>query len=739
MVYNIGIYIFAFLVVLTYPSLKTVSVDFRNLPEPLVIKISPNNPSLAAFFDVELEVGDSELFSEEPPQLLIAGTNGLSPQNDYAQSQEEEISDDIRVLTGEEIRVSLSADLPAMYGTDGELLPLGERMRQMEGYFATQDQPLLLTQSWQKKAQELLFAANTQDITEVDQKLIPTKHAGSPILVKRVEESPEGSALPGGLPGRPSPSSRVESETGKESGQKVGQKVGQKTGQSLSEQSPNEPEVVQNNKEKTAYVISGEIELGGGLAHLMGESHLIVYREENGQIKDEGKIWFDQGRYEIVVQDIAGYLIVELQNKEGKVLGLSEQDLYGWDRTPYAHNKIEGVHFMIEPVQRGIDIEVSSARSAPGIQAIKNAWVNIEGLGRLLSLKGSRYMDPFIEEGSTFWVKSSLNNNWATHFPVHSQGSSALRMFPKLYLQTVATSIEEKFDETKGWIAGRVGGMQKPIAGAKIEIVGIDSEHKAIYFTDSTELIQWPDKAIPFTSTNGMFIVPNLSPGAYSVRVVIGDKILPAESLYVESQSVTYLDLEYGTTRVAGLNLYDPIFNLDRLGATLRVFGSEREFQIFGTEGDRLSFPEGRGTLTLEVDAGREYLVSKTQFSRNSRALRVPMVPEKWFYESLIKKGQSQFTELGTVVGFIDGDEYDVIITGGDKESEADELEIIYFNSSGEIVEAEHGVKGGGFIIPNLPEGLVGISVVPHNKKKVLLKSVVSERGFVTTFAATLN
>ena len=486
-----------------------------------------------------------------------------------------------------------------------------------------------------------------------------------------------------------------------------------------------------------SYVISGEIELVGGLAFTGNRSSLEVYREIDGEKVNVGTVWLSQGRYEIVVDELIGYLVLELTDYQGETISMEEVDLYAWENLPYATNKIEGVHFLLKPLERGINFELHSSRSYKDKNIhVKSAHVIVDELARQITkVNPHKYQDKHFLEDSSLWVRTQKAKYWGTIAPIQAYGLHQVQAFPEAYLQALASDLDIKLNRKKGWVVGKVKGQQGPLKDVAIEVAGLNKNYKGIYFKTASELVFWPDKKLKKTTDNGLFVVPDLEPGIYAIRIRIGSDYFPAEVIKVEAEGITYLDLSYLEMKSASINIHDRAYGVNYLGAQIKVYGSDDELFVSGSYKDRLRYPSGQGTMTLEVDAGSEYMLAKTKVTRNLRSIRIPVVSQKWLNEILTTQGIEYNNEKGAIVGYVDGDDYDVLLS---ESIENEDLQIIYFDQKGQVIDEGFGVKGGGFIVVNAPEGLKSLAIIPQNKKSILMKSLTLEAGYVNSFETSL-
>ncbi|MCB9027353.1 MAG: carboxypeptidase regulatory-like domain-containing protein [Bdellovibrionaceae bacterium] len=689
------------------PSTKPKIVDLRCIDETLVISISQSNPAFAALMDSQVELADLDTLESKEAISLQSGTLTVNLGNQ--ENTKKIIFENAKIVSDDVIEISTFDVLPSIYNSQGELLPLSERKESLKKYFENSDSEELKITTWREKAKELIENADKTDITMQSEKLMASANNFQPIIIRKPENK------------------------NKKTKAAIVPKTNTKAKSNIA--SPEIATVDSYLKEfpQRNYIISGEIELAGGLAFAGQKSNLYVYRELDGEIVNSGTIWLDQGKYEIVVDDLRGYLIIELVDEKGETLGLSEHDLYVWENLPYENNKIEGVHVELFPLNKGLQFELQSSRSYKNHKIyIDKAGVAVDELGRSVSETSKNlFQDKFFTEDSFVWLRSNKKKYWSTLAPIQGYGLSQIQMFPEAHLQALAADLNVDLNNQKGWVFGKISGESGPLADASVEVVGISDNYKTYYFSLISELVFWPDKKAEKTTANGMFVVPDLAPGTYAIRIKIGENYLPSEIFKVESQNITYLDLSYKKMRTASVNVFDKAYGVNNLSAHIHSYGSENDLYVNGGSKDILRYPSGNGTMTFEVDAGSDYLLSKVQVPRNIRALRVPVISKKWMGQLMTETGIGMEYSSGMTIGYVNGDDFDVLLS---EKLDPDEIKIIYFDEKGQLSDKGHGTKGGGFIISQLPEGLMSLAIIPHNKKTIIMKTLTVEAGYANSF-----
>jgi hypothetical protein len=143
------------------------------------------------------------------------------------------------------------------------------------------------------------------------------------------------------------------------------------------------------------------------------------------------------------------------------------------------------------------------------------------------------------------------------------------------------------------------------------------------------------------------------------------------------------------------------------LEADVRIAGSLKEARTDqGQVG--LRYYKGKDLMFVEADAGPTHYVGRITVPRTANIFKIPMIRKAWLEEISGQARISRAPSAGTIVGFVQGDDFTVGLP-----SHLISAEIIYFDANGRYVGKEVGPAGGGFAIFNAEAGLQQISVLP--------------------------
>lgn len=674
----------------------------------ITIKLNLNSPAYAAFEDINFDWKSRPAFintklknkllkAGEPSRILeLVPDANESPVRLIALSglniktmPSEVTSMNVASATSETheqalVKVSqikmASAITPTMEDERGVLLPLNERKARLADYYANQS-----------------FASPTSGLEEKAQEL-------------------------------------VERELIKQTGSRILAQARSRQGMVASQQSsPKRSQQAQINL-FNSYRVEGSIEIVDGLAYTGVNDRIEVFRYFGSEVQQVADVNLNEASFKIDTNELSGYVVGELRANNGELLGLGEIDLVHLAKSKPGLQQLSNVKLRIKPVYDGFNGSILSAYSFGKYKvAVKEQLASIDGLERELKLENETDIkDQTLMYGSSALIRTSGEKHWSSLVVGVSGHKSNIRMYPTTNVEALLKPYRTESSDY-GVVWGRVVDESgKPVAGAQVELPG-DLGSGAIYFHEfSMEEILIPDEKRTSTSKNGWFAFVKVLPGLQAVRGTLGKTLLPTQVFTAEEEHVSYIELKLGRTRHIDIQLYDAFSKLD-IEADLQILGQKEELyeNIVGEK--ILEIPGGQGPVYLHTDAGEKFEVTRFNFNRSDWSLEVPMIRTSWLEAVKIEKKITYTSDTGTVVGFVNSDGFEVFM-GEDVKYESSQ--IIYFDQQGRILKKPHGIKGGGFIMFNVPQGL-RTTVVMSDKGEISTKLLVVEPG--TTAGFVLN
>jgi len=691
-------------------------VDFRAVSAPLFISVIKNSPAYAALEDTrslltqtdqdsnfietyrESQLQSGQELSESmikvieidlapPPLEKWQPLNGLvitrvkTPANKFQELDPE--------------NVFTKTPVAKLYGSGGRLLSVQQRK---ENLLKQYEQKGLAGPTVAQKAQ-ILIEMELKKTAKIREKIMIVKPT-----------SPE---LPPASREKPAPPQEPPAEN--------------RTG--FLEDNPEEP-----NRE-LSYTLFGNLQMTGGLAYTGDDEELVVFRVDQGQLLEQGQIFISEGRYKIYVEELKGYIVAELRDRSGDLIGYDELSLFEISGIPRNESRIEGMDLSLSPAANGLVTDVISAKSYDNVKIpVKKPRLFLDSLGReIVADSEGQFRDGGIINSSSYVLRAQSKNHWGSLAVGLSGYKSEVRLFPETLVTallniTVGGLDEEEMDQY-GIVWGRVILNGEPVTGAEVELAGEQNIHP-VYFNHYI-----PDKKMTRTGKDGLFAFVKVIPGIQAVRVFYEGRYLPAEVIPAEARQVSYVSIPIVKMKTARVRVFDGLDTTINLPATLNVVGTEDYIEVEAVENQRVKIPGGKGMMLLEVDSGDPYFISRMTIDRSSQHINVPMVHKKWLENQALEKKINVVRNTGTVVGFIQGSDFEVFM---DQQVKYSRNNIVYFDQEGTIIYGDKGVAGGGFVMFNAPAGYRSIAVLPDDGTKVFTQIVVTEPDVVSVLSKAI-
>ena len=453
--------------------------------------------------------------------------------------------------------------------------------------------------------------------------------------------------------------------------------------------------------------VVGAVELGGGLGAL-DPGQIRVFHRRDGALLRHGEFDFARGEFRIAMaREAGGELVAELRSETDRVLGVGRlfvSDVFK------ARKPILKVHSTENNT-------IASAYSADGLgDAVPVAGVHlqVEGLGLSRSLRTNSQGTASTQEldgGSHFEWIASKEGFWTSRTTGHSDWTNRIVMFPDRMMNALFQTLGiQKFDRATGILWGHVRHRGVPIEGVRVSLE--DSTGTPVYFSGP-----FPNDRLAGTSANGQFAFFQLKPGVYQVRAHAKGVELPTKMVEVYENSVSTLDISTSKALSAQVQTYDGVSG-EPVTASVQLTGTHRV--ATASEGRlNLRFSEGVDPLMLDVFAGPQSFTSRIAGDRFMKHQRVPVIRAAWVEEVLTQAGIVHQMARSMIVGFIQGKDFsaEVKLSSGQDRNLGQENRAIYFDGHGNVLRgSERGIAGGGFVIPNLPEGFVQLNLKSENE-----------------------
>ena len=472
--------------------------------------------------------------------------------------------------------------------------------------------------------------------------------------------------------------------------------------------------------------IDGQIEMTGGLGWIGPETDLVVRRTVDGRTQEKGRIWVTEGKFEIHVSKATGYLVAELQTRDGRVLGRGEVNLVGVLGTaPTSGQRIGDLKIALRPTT-----EVASLRAVSGYShgerkiALADAQVEIDSVAHAMSVDDEGFVgEPSIGAGSSYVARASAPKHWPSLIVAGADRPRDVHLLPNGMVKALVDLSLKKNDRrdalNESIVWGQVTQGTEAVAGASVELT---AGQTPIYFND----FYLPDQTLQRTGKNGLFAFVNVKSGVQAVRVRRGEVAYPAQIFASEAKHVSYVELSLRDKVVAEFNVSDVLGGNRLTPANLKLVGTDAALATKGR--DVVELNTAGDAMMIEADAGPDFEVSRTTVGAEPREVQLPIVRREWLRGLYGARTIEPKLDRGAVVGFVDGQDFEVEMTGGLLK---ERLPIVYFDALGKPVAGPTGIAGGGFAILNAPTGVQTVQIHPTQARASFTQVVVAEPNLV--------
>ena len=460
------------------------------------------------------------------------------------------------------------------------------------------------------------------------------------------------------------------------------------------------------------YHFSGTVTMTNGAGYIEGQQQILIRHEVNGLADSHGKIDVTSGRFAINTDDLSGQVVAEVRDQSGALLARGVTDL------PAAPTKT--LNILVSPAFAGTQGEVVSTNALGSRQvSIPDATVMIGGIDRIVTYnnRAQAYTDRLLVQPSNYLVEATHERYWPSIEAAESAEKFQVQLFPEKFLESFLELTLKKYAardaENLGLIWGKVTMEGEPVEGAKVRIVGENSQ-TPVYFTGFI-----PDLARNTTSASGEFAFSALDPVETAVQITLGAKLFWPVLLPIRAHTVSYADLHIERPRDVDFYCHEAFSNRP-LGAEVVPLGTDEEFYVPSQGSHQTNLQTIKGITLLEAKTDDSHAVTRLVLHARQTDVNFPFIRKDWLEYMAEKSGTSnQQYSTSASLFFITGDDYDVTIGSGG----AHPLQkIAFFNSKGNYVNKP--VADGGFLIFGLPQGFQTVTLISNRTKKVVTRLV---------------
>lgn len=480
---------------------------------------------------------------------------------------------------------------------------------------------------------------------------------------------------------------------------------------------------VGDNSNTTAGIrrIVGPIEITGGLA-VTNEHHIEIRRNDEGVLKELGRVDLVKGTYNIDVEQTTGTVVARLVNKDGKTLG---EGSFRLNRIiGGTQNYLTGPKIKVEP-HPDYSVAVLSAynskanETAPAqtrvtfVKGVSDVSVNREGIASMEN----------VTRGSSTVMRAAAPKHLETTNLIVSGKESRSTLYPETMVQALLDIVaQDRNESTEGapsLIWGKVMLDGKAVAGIDV-MVETAPDLKPIYFNQ----FMMPDAKLTKTSDNGMYAFIHVPAGFHSLLATRSDSIFGYVNVVSEEGAVAQGDLEATMKNESvPLRVFDA-FNGEPAKAEVTMQSLSEELQVEAGNAT-ISLPHlNRFGLMRVHPEGTDYIPARYVYNDNDEFIHVPLVRWEWLRAIKTFLRINDSPSAAFIVGFVPDEDFEVFLAAYDNFNPQD---IVYFDMQGRVLQNRKGAAGGGFIIYNVPQDTHEVVVTGSRTRKVYSRVVPVE------------
>ncbi len=241
-----------------------------------------------------------------------------------------------------------------------------------------------------------------------------------------------------------------------------------------------------------------------------------------------------------------------------------------------------------------------------------------------------------------------------------------------------------------------------------------------------------PDQTRTKTSENGMFSITLSNPGWNELIVELSDGRRIRINTLVFSGKVSQVEVDVPkNTSPLILRSFDA-FTGDPLRSNIEIQQLEQPIDT-GFEGTTtVEVPKTNNLSYVLVSPEAPYEKIRLSYMHLEDYLHIPLFTKTWLDEFKAYLKVSDEPQTGNVVGFVQGDDFTIEIQNKDSSSK-----VVYFDQQGHF--SNQGLAGGGFIVFNLEENQVNLTLLSKRNNKEIVRIVRPEKEWTHVINANFE
>ncbi len=488
-------------------------------------------------------------------------------------------------------------------------------------------------------------------------------------------------------------------------------------------------------------IVQGNFELRDGVGIT---DHIIdIKRVEDGLVREQGRINLSAGTYSIEIESPNGYLVAEVRDKSGLIIGEDRQRLVNLQgrgsflQGPFikvkrpdgtlAGNPSQGKGNPSASVNWATGGDTVAAKGKSGgsssVASFKAAPSATSG-GTVLAATIFNDQKVFTRATDEFSNVSLLSSTIARIYDpsqiynnvvsIRMAGERAeTPMFTKSWLSNAVNIVarEQQIQIKQGLpvLIGRVFVDGQPMAGAQVQIEK-SLNARAVYLDQFLN----PSSVIAETTSNGYFMFVGVDPGSYDVVAFANNHIIGSQLFTAEAGSISFQNIYSKNIPVSQMIRSYDAFTADPVETDIYLSSQDEIIQTAEGSASFRSYVENNVSDFTVRTADPQYVPLRLVQSGKKDYAHIPMIQENWLNQIKQSKLINDLPAHGTIIGFTPQLKYEVYLAADNY----DKSNVVYFTKEGELASTPQA--NGGFIMFNVPEGA----------KEVVLNNLENEKIF---------
>lgn len=489
--------------------------------------------------------------------------------------------------------------------------------------------------------------------------------------------------------------------------------------------------------------IKGKFELKDGVGIV--DHYIELKRVEEGNIRELGRIDLNAGAYSIDIESPQGYLIAQIKDRTGFLIGEDRQKLVNLQsRGSY----FEGPFIRVgnpETLAANVGPFSGSGTSKTTVSAFatSNSSNKTSNASSTVSVSLFDNQTTLAKPSDAFSNVSRYSSTISRVFDPsgiyknittirHTGDKTETPLFTSKWLSGVVEYVSDiqkiQFkSKDMAIVMGRVLVDGKAVSGAQVQI-DMAPGLMPIYF----DQFMIPATNLDATSENGYFMFIGLEPAVYNIVALKQSIVLGSQMFIAEIDSLAFQNISSARIPRSKIIRSFDAFSSEPIAADIAT--PEQQEAIEALDGTALfkTLSEIGVAEYLIRSSNRQYL--PIRYLQNARLdfVHAPMIQESWLSAVKSIKKIPDMPNTGTIIGFTTDLIYDAYLTT----DSYDKSNITYFDSQGQIVDAP--AKGGGFVLFNVPTGAREVILQEKAVDKIYSQvfNIVNQQVSVSHFLA---